>query len=107
MKRRSLSPLQRLKIFERAKGICHICEQKIQVGQPWDADHIIPLGLGGPDGASYMHPAHKACHKSKTAADLGAIAKVKRIRAKHIGADKPRGWPSKYRKKMNGEVVLR
>lgn len=90
--RRGMSALQRLKIFERAKGICHLCEQRIQAGQKWDADHIIPLALGGSDGESYMAPAHKACHAQKTAVDLGQIAKAKRIKARHIGAHKPSGF---------------
>lgn len=93
MKRRSLSPLQRLKLFEAAKGVCHLCEQRIQVGEKWEVEHVIPLALGGADDESNTSPAHVACHAPKTAADLGAIAKVKRIRAKHIGADKPRGFP--------------
>ncbi len=67
MKRRSLSPLQRLN----------------------------------------MSPAHESCHSPKTATDLGTIAKVKRIRAKHIGAHKPSAWQSRYKRKINGQTVLR
>lgn len=111
MTRRSLTQLQRAAIFERFGGLCHLCEQKIQVGQPWDAEHVIPLAMGGEDGGDNLRPAHKACHSTKTAADVAAIAKVKRVRAKHLGARKPSNWPcgrnSKLKRKVTGEVVLR
>jgi 5-methylcytosine-specific restriction protein A len=104
--RRSLSPTRRVKIFEDAGGRCHICEGKI-FGKEWDVEHVIPLALGGADDASNMRPAHKSCHGEKTKADAASWSKAKRIRAKHIGAKRPSGFQSKYRKKMNGEVVLR
>lgn len=105
--RKGFTPLQRLKIFEANGGRCHICSRKIQIGERWDVEHKRPRALLGSDDADNLAPAHLECHAEKTATDLGTIAKVKRIRAAHIGARKPRGWPSKYRKKMNGEVVLR
>jgi hypothetical protein len=101
--RRSLSARQRIKIFEAAKGICHICEQKIRVGEKWDADHIVPLALGG----SYMAPSHVTCHATKTKDDVARIAKAKRQSARHHGAKQSK-WPrSKWKRKVSGETVLR
>ena len=91
--RRSLTQLQRARIFDDAHGLCHLCGLKIQAGQPWDVEHIIPLAMGGEDGGDNLRPAHKTCHAPKTAADVKAIAKVKRIRAKHIGAKQPSRFP--------------
>jgi 5-methylcytosine-specific restriction protein A len=105
--RRSLSPTKRVALFEQHRGVCHICEQRIQVGQPWDVEHVIPLALNGADDASNMRPAHKACHGEKTKADAASWSKAKRVRAKHIGAKRPSGFQSKYRKRMDGTVVLR
>ena len=109
--RRSLSPMQRLKVFEAAKGVCHLCEQRIQVGQPWEVEHVRPLALGGADDESNMRPAHKACHAGKTKADAASWSKAKRCAVKHNGIKKPSRMPgsrdSRFKRKMNGEVVLR
>ncbi len=103
MTRRSLTALQRLKVFEAAQGICHICLQRIQVGQAWEVEHVTPLALGG----SNVEPAHKTCHVLKTVKDIRDIAKVKRIAAKHHGAAQSK-WPkSKWKRKVSGEVVER
>jgi 5-methylcytosine-specific restriction protein A len=108
MNRRSLSPMQRLKVFEAAGGVCHLCEQRIQVGQKWEVEHVRPLALGGADNDSNMRPAHVACHAIKTKADVASNAKAKRAKAKLYGI-RPRSSLSHptLRKKMNGEVVLR
>lgn len=90
--RRSLSPLQRLKVFEAAGGVCHLCELRIQVGQPWDVEHVRPLALLGDDDAANMRPAHKDCHATKTKADAASWSKAKRMKAKHLGIKKPGGF---------------
>ena len=90
--RRSLSPLQRLKVFESAKGVCHLCELRIQVGDKWDVEHVRPLALDGADDAANMRPAHKDCHATKTKADAASWSKAKRIKAKHLGIRKPGGF---------------
>lgn len=109
--RRSLSTMKRLAIFERAKGVCYLCEQRIQVGQPWDVEHRIPLALGGADDESNMLPAHRACHAPKTAEDLGRVAKAKRQRAKHLGIKKRSTFPcsrnSPWKARIGGGVVRR
>jgi 5-methylcytosine-specific restriction protein A len=87
--RRSLSPMQRLKVFEAAYGRCHLCEQRIQVGDKWDVEHVRPLALLGDDDQSNMRPAHKDCHKTKTKADAASWSKAKRIKAKLLGIKKP------------------
>lgn len=114
MTRQRLTANRRVKIFEANEGICHLCEQKIQVGQPWDVSHMIPLELGGPDTEANMLVAHRSCHRAHTAAvDAPAIAKAKRIRAKHLGAQTPTRRPfpgsraSKFRRRMNGTVERR
>jgi 5-methylcytosine-specific restriction endonuclease McrA len=90
--RRKISPMQRLKVFEAASGRCHLCEQRIQVGDKWDVEHVRPLALGGADDQSNMRPAHKDCHKTKTKADAASWSKAKRVKAKHLGIKKPGGF---------------
>lgn len=105
--RRKLSVMRRLKVFEDAGGACHICGLKVCVGEPWDVEHVIPLALGGEDTAANMRPAHKLCHSVKTVADASSWSKAKRVKAKSLGIRKA-GWPkSKWKRKINGETVLR
>lgn len=108
-KRKSHTGLQRAKIFEARGGICHICGEKIKIGEPWDIEHIIPLAISDDDSDKNKAPAHRSCHKAKTKKDQTDIAKGKRIRAKHIGAWKPQSSLSKgrWKKKLDGTVVAR
>jgi len=113
-KRKRISTKARVAIFERHHGVCHLCSLKITVGQEWDVSHENPLELGGADDESNWLPAHRRCHREHTALnDIPAIAKAKRIYAKHIGAKPPSRNPmpgsraSKWKRKMDGSVVLR
>lgn len=74
-------------LFSREGGICHLCKQPVQVGQPWDVSHEIPIALGGGDNNSNWRVAHRVCHRVHTSdVDQPAIAKAKRREAAHIGA---------------------
>jgi 5-methylcytosine-specific restriction protein A len=102
--RKSLTTKARVRIFELAKGVCHLCDCKIQTGQAWEVSHAVPLEMGGPDEIQTMVPAHKACHREQTSTvDIPQIAKAKRRQARHLGIKKPRAiraW-----RKFNGEIV--
>ncbi len=88
MARKTFSRTERVRLFDLHRGLCHICEEKIQVGEAWDLEHIVPWALTRDDSDGNVKPAHKSCHKEKTADDVDGIRKADRIRAKHIGA-----WP--------------
>lgn len=106
--RRPMSTTRRLQIWERHKGVCVLCEIKIDgVREKWIIEHVIALGLGGADNDGNCGPAHETCRRAKDKVDVPAIAKVKRIRAKHLGAKKPSAWQSKFKRKVNGTTVLR
>jgi hypothetical protein len=45
--------------------------------------------------------------RDKDKVDVSAIAKSKRIKIKHIGIKKRSSFQSKWRRKLNGETVLR
>lgn len=114
MTRRSMSTTRRLRIFEAAKGVCHICGGKIDgTREAWDADHVIALEISGDDTDDNLRPAHKACHRAKTSAqDVPQIAKAKRVRAKHLGAKKakatlPGSKSSKWKRCIDGTLVRR
>lgn len=88
MARKHFSRTERVRIFDLHGGRCHICEQKVQVGEAWDLEHVVPWELTRDDSDTNVKPAHKHCHKAKTADDVNAIRKADRVRAKFIGA-----WP--------------
>ncbi len=106
-KRKILTPLRRLAIFEKAKSLCHICGLRIQLNAKWDVEHIIPLAMDGADDESNWAPAHKSCHAAKSAIDAGNLAKVRRVKAKHMGIKKRSTWQTKWKRKIDGTTVLR
>lgn len=104
--RRSLSKAKRTKIFLLHNGRCHICSQQIRDGEKWDVSHVIPLNLGGADDDSNMRPAHKRCHVEQTAKDKADIAERNRAVDTNY-AGKPKRPPSRFKRKMDGQVVYR
>ena len=111
-KRKPLTPLQRVKLFDAHDGICAICGYKIQVGERWRDEHMRALGLLGTNALDNRAPVHVRCAKAKDADDIPRIAKAKRQRASHIGAKtSPRpmagGRNSPWRRHMDGRVELR
>lgn len=115
MKRKPLTRLQRVRIFDAANGRCCLCPLKIHAerGERWEAHHVVPLWLGGADDPSNMAPAHKACHDRESASDNPERAKTDRMRANYLGIEKPNIQPlpfgkrSGFKKTMRGEVVAR
>lgn len=90
--RRSLSRLVRVRIFDRAQGMCLKCGLKIHAerGEKWEAMHIKSLWLGGEDAEANMAPGHVDCHKVQTKAESPLKAKGDRVRAKYLGIGKRR-----------------
>jgi 5-methylcytosine-specific restriction enzyme A len=115
MKRRKVTAKMRLLLFLKSQGQCQSCRAKIHPGQKWELDHIIPLALGGPDSDSNLQVLCKICHAHKTTTrDTPTIAKVKRMKVKHLGAKPiqtqhplPCGKSSPWKKKINGQIVRR
>lgn len=114
--RKKLTPSQRLRIWERDKGVCSLCSLKIDgVREPWIVEHLRALELGGEDTEANLGPAHKSCADAKTNGpngDHAMAAKAKRNKKAELGLKKsrnplPGSKGSKWRKKMNGQVVRR
>lgn len=87
----TIPPRVKLRIFERENGICHLTGAKIQPGDQWDADHKIPLILGGKHQESNLFPALRADHRKKTAAEMAVKSKVAKVRKKHLSITRPAG----------------
>ncbi len=114
-KRKSISKAKRVQIFLDHGGICWLCKQKIAADAPYDIDHQVSRELGGSDEDDNLAPAHKDCHRTKTKADVKAIAKSNRIRRdlspetrrvskRPIPKPKDHKWPSRpWGKKKEGK----
>ncbi|MFO1151177.1 MAG: HNH endonuclease signature motif containing protein [Alsobacter sp.] len=110
---RSLSTSERLALFLRAKGRCQACGWVLAPGTRWDVDHILPRALGGRDAPDNLQVLCRACHAGKTASqDAPALAKTRRLKARHLGATRPRSimpgsMRSRWKKRLDGRVELR
>ena len=106
--RREFTAKVKVAAYERSKGACEACGGKLHPGRI-HYDHVIPDALGGSPTIENCAVLCTACHGAKTTRqDVPSIARAKRLQAKHIGAKGPSRWPkSKWKKKVNGEVVLR
>lgn len=104
-------PRVRVRIFEHHHGVCHISKRKIAPGEAWECEHIVAIVNGGENRESNMAPALIKPHKEKTARDVAIKAKNDRVRKRHLGLRKPSRFPgsrdSKFKKRMDGTVVLR
>lgn len=112
IKRQRLSRLHRTRIYDAADGTCCICGLQIQ-GKRFVVEHVKPLWLGGADNDSNRRPAHERCAIDKTTSEAPVKAKTDRQRANYLGIRKATSRPlpgsrnSKFKKRMDGTVVLR
>lgn len=83
-------PRVRLRVFERAGGVCHLSGRKIAAGEPWDLDHVIALVNGGEHRESNLRPALRDKHREKTAEDVREKSQIRRSRKRALGIKKPR-----------------
>ena len=63
------------------------CSAKLERGR-YHADHDIPDQMGGEPTIENCRVLCLLCHKAKTTIDVAAIAKAKRVEAKHQGIRK-------------------
>lgn len=119
MKRASLTDREKAALLAKQDGLCAMCGfgltlEKHPLAHPdsfAEFDHWIPVALGNegkPDSAM-----HAVCHRLKTANDVKAIAKAKRLHRTFVLGEKrkpkmqSRGFATRWRRKMNGAVERR
>ncbi|MBV8895498.1 MAG: HNH endonuclease [Acidobacteriaceae bacterium] len=109
--RREFSAKVKVQAFQRANGCCEGCGARLTTGK-FEYDHINPDGLTGSPVLDNCRVVCVGCHRTKTRNDIRDISRAKRRQAKHLGAHRssnpfPCGRQSKWKKKMDGSVVLR
>jgi len=110
-KRGNLSQRRKLGIWEREKGRCMECGTKLVTGG-FIFEHVRALELGGTDTDDNIRLTCKGCATEKTKKDHQMAGKAKRQKASHLGlriskTPLPAGKNSKWKKKLNGQLVLR
>jgi len=110
-KRGNLSVKRKLTIWEREKGFCMTCGIKLITGG-FIFEHVKALELGGSDTDDNIRLTCKPCATEKTKKDHSTAAKAKRSKAAVLGLKEsktplPFGKGSKFKKKLDGTIVLR
>lgn len=95
---------------------CALCKEPISLADVAEAerDHFLPVALGGTDDLANQGYVHGPCHKAKSRTDLQQTRKADRQKRKHktgrssgkkqFKVIKSRGFDTRYRKKLNGDV---
>lgn len=90
--RREFTAKVKVAAYERAGGQCEACGAPLRPGHV-HYDHVVPDALGGSPTIENCAVLCTACHGVKTTRqDVPQIAKMKRQRARHIGAKPPSKW---------------
>jgi len=119
MARREFSKAVLRAAFARADGRCEgaltdggRCPCALQVGR-FHYDHIVPAALTEDASLENCQVLCRPCHAAKTVVDVGAIARVRRVRDRHAGIVDPHRRPlpgskaSPYKRLIGGRVVRR
>lgn len=99
-KRQAITPAMKIDaLLYREKTLCSLCSEWVLPGQEIEWDHIHALVHGGQHDYTNLRPVHAGCHKKKTAQDIKANAKIKRIRGETKQGPKraipSRPWPKR------------
>lgn len=65
----ALTPFERQQIYDKFGGCCAYCGCEITIKE-MQADHVVPLYLGGADDISNLYPACRACNHYKSTFDV-------------------------------------
>lgn len=78
-RRRRLSILERKHVYEKCKGHCAYCGEKLDM-KDMQIDHIVPLCRGGKDELENMLPACRSCnHYKRTSSIEGFREMIEKI----------------------------
>jgi len=111
----AIPPRVKARIVLSQDSICG-CGCGVKLGmaaEPVEFDHTLALVNHGENREGNLRALRKRCHRVKTRKDVAQKAVEARKRNKRYGFDKPSKTPmlgsrkSKWKKKLNGEVVRR
>jgi len=89
VQRYAITPVMKINAFLWRFTInCRLCGNLLNPSDKIEWDHVQALIHSGPHDHTNIAPVHKECHFAKTALDVKANAKVKRIIKKAAGQTK-------------------
>jgi 5-methylcytosine-specific restriction enzyme A len=96
--------------YERAGGCCEECGRRLATGDI-EYDHRIPWDTSRDSSLQNCVCLCRGCHRGKTRADIKDIAKGRRVRRKHRGIKKLRGFATNrdgpFKRKLVGTIERR
>ena len=108
-----LSQQKIAKLFLERGCICGQCKRKLGASDDWIVEHVLALENGGSNDWHNLGITCTRCKPAKDAADHGAAAKSRKSATRFVVSRSmrqssfPGGRNSKFKKKLNGEVVER
>lgn len=78
------------RLAQKAELCCQKCGLATVGKLRGQADHIVPLILGGAHRETNLQWLCEPCHRAKTKLDVKLKAKVARVRQRHVGIKTPR-----------------
>lgn len=101
----------KIRVFDAFGGRCAVCTLQIAGKLRPAYDHATALINGGENRETNLQLLCVPCHAVKTKTDVAEKSVTARKRSKHLGIKKPSRFPgsrdSKFKKRMDGSVVLR
>lgn len=85
---RNLSRRDKLRIWERDKGVCQSCKRQLGAGDKWICEHLRALENGGSNDDANLAVFCEPCAGAKTRDDHATAAKAKRQKARSLGIRK-------------------
>lgn len=83
-------PRVQVRVFEACKGRCGQCGRKVSRRKDYIIEHLIALINGGKNAEGNLGITCTWCKPAKDAVDVSIKSKGARIRAKAIGAHRPK-----------------
>lgn len=109
----AVPPRVQLRVKEQFGHNCAGCGVSL-IGRRWTCDHVKALINGGENRETNLQPlGDRCCNPKKNAADVAEKSRSYKVRARYAGVRKRRGPPmpgskdSRFKKKIDGSVVLR
>jgi hypothetical protein len=111
MKRREFTKTVKLDAWNRCGGSCERCTARLYPGK-FDYHHDKDDTFGGAPTLDNCVVLCDSCHSTITRDRAPIIAKSNRVRARHLGARRPKyRWPhgkdSPTKRKLDGTIVRR